>query len=493
MVACSSEESVPEDPVGIVYAPSLGPPSLNEVVYHADVIARVTLKGTEAAAELHYTNADGSKVFRGLVKFNFNALEYLKGSGGSELTAYATVDLRSEVILGLIHSNAKGEFINPYSVDWGNPYATMEGALAAAQKWEKDRNTQWDDLDAIILITQEAVPGTTHGSNRYSLSRIHYYPINFGSKVWLPSTASSSGASGSAAARFMVEFSPPSSGSAVGASGSALAQPATISVAEMKTLIAKMDKWRKDGERVEDYLKCIENSFQEQRIINGKIQRGESLRIRTDFSLGSGLPTASVRYKSVAWPGVASLAGRDKNLFEVWPHIGSVRAVRPLPAGEYRFYHNFRLHTEIICDYQSVSAKNNAEWVVTVTAPAGTLHEAFFDPIYATSTGEYKADASNGVLKPAAYRKTGDTATTTIHSIAWKAQQATLTTSPGALPANHHVDFIELDGTVSLRLDVDTATTTTSGGKHAHAWRIYQQPWHAGDKLMLRISQSGAN
>ena len=84
------------------------------------------------------------------------------------------------------------------------------------------------------------------------------------------------------------------------------------------------------------------------------------------------------------------------------------------------------------------------------------------------------------------------TATTTIHAIAWKAQRATLTTSPGALPANHHVDFIELDGSVSLRLDVDTATTTTSGGKHTLSWRICQQPWHAGDKLMLRISQSGA-
>ena len=58
--------------------------------------------------------------------------------------------------------------------------------------------------------------------------------------------------------------------------------------------------------------------------------------------------------------------------------------------------------------------------------------------------------------------------------------------------AGHHIDFIELDGSVGLRLDFDDATAvTTEGGGQALVWGVCAQPWAADDELMLRISESG--
>ena len=140
------------------------------------------------------------------------------------------------------------------------------------------------------------------------------------------------------------------------------------------------------------------------------------------------------------------------------------------------------------CNFRPTNAY--AVVTVTATAPAGVLHEAFFDPIYATSTGEHKADASHGVLDPPSYRAEGPSASTTIHAISWKADQVTLTLGSHPLPADHHLDFIAPDGSAALRLDVDDAASGISGGNRVMSWRVCEQPWRAGDKLMLRIAAS---
>ena len=58
------------------------------------------------------------------------------------------------------------------------------------------------------------------------------------------------------------------------------------------------------------------------------------------------------------------------------------------------------------------------EWTVTVTAPEGTLHEAFFDPV--TVGTAVVADSANGVLKPAEFTDANGAAAT-IHRVAWEA------------------------------------------------------------------------
>ena len=51
------------------------------------------------------------------------------------------------------------------------------------------------------------------------------------------------------------------------------------------------------------------------------------------------------------------------------------------------------------------------------------------------------------------------------------------------------VDFIELDGTVSLSLAIDDAAVDPL--TNTLSWAVSPQPWDDGDKLMLRI-QLGA-
>ena len=49
----------------------------------------------------------------------------------------------------------------------------------------------------------------------------------------------------------------------------------------------------------------------------------------------------------------------------------------------------------------------------------------------------------------------------------------------------HALDFIEMDGTVSLSLDVNDAAVDSVS--RTLSWSVVSQPWEDGDKLMLRI------
>ena len=128
------------------------------------------------------------------------------------------------------------------------------------------------------------------------------------------------------------------------------------------------------------------------------------------------------------------LEGRDKDLFVAqavdpepkdWWGNGVINSViysrklstaRPLPAGEYKFYFEALPAERVICSGHVELEKNTREWFITVAAPAGTLHEAFFDPVLDTSTSAVGADSTDGVLKPSAFTDSGG-ATTTIGSL----------------------------------------------------------------------------
>ena len=57
--------------------------------------------------------------------------------------------------------------------------------------------------------------------------------------------------------------------------------------------------------------------------------------------------------------------------------------------------------------------------------------------------------------------------------------------TPHTALAGRVVDFIELDGKVSLSLIVDEATVDTAN--NTLSWSVSPQPWEDGDKLMVRI------
>ena len=123
-------------------------------------------------------------------------------------------------------------------------------------------------------------------------------------------------------------------------------------------------------------------------------------------------------------------------------------------------------------------------WDVTVTAPGGTLHEAFFDPVTVGAT--VKADGSNGVLKPTSF--TVDGTSTELTSLEWSNNQVVLTLNPHVSLSGYVLNFIELDGSVSLSLSaVDPTANSTAG---TYSWTMSSQPWEDGDKLMLRIREA---
>ncbi len=484
-----SDDPAPEAPPGTSIVDSgLGSAGMRERVFDAAIIARVRLKGSTSTAEFHYTEDDGSSVYRGIVRFRFEVLEYLKGTGGNELVADATVDIKSEVIRDIMDRNARGEIIKWHSVDRENPYTTKDLALEAARKWEKDRDTRWDDREALVLVRetqQPAASASSGGSKRYSIGPIYDYGIDTTYRVWLPSSSSTQGGGvSSGETRFLLE--PP--GAASASASAATAQPATISVSELKAEIAKMDKWLKDGEGVEGYLKCVRASFFDERLSNGYKERGEKLYAKYDLYLGSGLPAVTTVEESHAPAGRVWFEGRDKDLFGINPHNnGNFHTKRPLPTDVYSVYHNYQDNQYVPCNYYPDENRSMYEWFVHVTAPAGVLHEAFFDPVD-LGGGAVGADGSKGVLKPAAFRY--NNGTTTIERIEWASNAVEIELDPHTALANHHADFIALDGTVSLRLDFDDASAVTEGGDTSLQWSGCAKPWKDGDLLMLRISIS---
>ena len=126
----------------------------------------------------------------------------------------------------------------------------------------------------------------------------------------------------------------------------------------------------------------------------------------------------------------------------------------------------------------------NTNGPITVTAPEGTLHEAFFDPV--TDGTAVAADDANGALKPATFTD-ADGTSATIERISWESGTVKLKIIPHTGIAGHAVDFIALDGSVPLSLKV--ADATADAANDTLSWSVASQPWHDGDELMLRVRE----
>ena len=155
-----------------------------------------------------------------------------------------------------------------------------------------------------------------------------------------------------------------------------------------------------------------------------------------------------------------------------------MRAVaRPLPAGVYGFDLRETWPYYSACDFVISN-----EVTVTVTPPTGVLHELLFDPVSVGSA--VAADGTNGVLKPATFTY-GDGASATVESISYEAGKVNVKTAPWSVLSGKVLDFIELDGTASLSLNVTNSAVETAS--NTLTWPVPSQPWEDGDKLMVRI------
>ena len=457
-----------------------GPTSLEERILASPVIARVRLDSATSTVESG-TASDGTTKYIALLEFNFSVLEYLKGSGLTDIVAV-----------------------------WESRpvFDTRQEAEAALPAVVAARDTQWDDREAIVFLQDsQTYLASTQQASRYYLSWEHeidvsddkYSLASRHNKLWLPAEAAAGAPSQLTGdqQRFLTDV-PPATGTAP-----------TITLGQIKTRIAAVTAKLNAGDGSQGYTECVRRTYRTHRS-NGYFMatRGKGIYLETpDHELGSGLAAATVVYESSDLGGLPNkrdelwLDGGDAKLFSVEfgdsvpydfsgdgvtdsiQYAQRVVSARPLPAGVYSFHFNHRDVDLVPCG----GFAYRYEWMVTVTAPEGTLHEAFFDPVTDGST--VAADSTNGVIKPAEFTDANG-ASATIKRIAWEAgtgESGTvkLKLSPHNGIAGHTLHFIALDGSVPLSLKV--ADATVDSANDTLSWTVASQPWNDGDKLMLRI------
>ena len=457
-------------PLSVPPPPYDGPKSLEERIFESSVIARVRLDSVSSSAESGTTRF-GTK-YIAVPEFNLSVEEYPKGSGADDIVAV-----------------------------WNSVpvFDTLQEAEDALPAIAAARDAQWDDREAIVFLqnsraylpsTQELgrffLSGKTNFDDNYSIASRHH-------TLWLPAVAAvgdSSQPTGDQQ-RFLTDV-PPTTGTAP-----------TITLGEIKTRIAAVTAKLSASDGSEEYTECVRETYYLERkhqylqeIYPDRVNTGSNISPPHTHQFNSGLIGGTVVYEipegdpiTPSVPFEVWLDGGDASLFSVAsPSLDyRVTTTRPLPGREYNFHFNHRGPYFSRCDGDTT----RYEWTVTVAAPEGTLHEAFFDPV--TDGTAVAADDSNGVLKPAAFTGT-DGGAATLERIAWEpgvgeSGTVKLQVNPPTGLTDQEVNFIALDGSVSLSLQV--ANATVDAANRTLSWAVGSQPWQSGDLLMLRIRKDG--
>ena len=477
----------------------------------SDLIAIVSLSSVVSAVETITEN--GQTGYMGALKFTFAVQELLKSPAGSTPTQVVTM------------------------VGSKQGYAERSDAQVIADRMASERDTQWDNRNAIIFVSTHSLDYPATSSNDlYYMAYIDYtYGLGDGyslaserNRLWLPEVQTGSddggGAGGAAAStqrRFLTAMPQRSPSTSAGTANLPNdAETPSILLSELKSKIATINA-ELSTNTAEGYQYCVRLKYrraQEKQI--WALQGREYDRPQTfESEIGSGLAegivvidsTWNAVYDADGWESRSEFIGADAALFRVRQKTETTRTevtplwitnsygafkkkinyevwddpletVRPLPAGTYDLTWKFYRAGLVLCDPSYV--KNN-KVTVTVTAPAGTLHEVFFDPV--TDGSAIAADASNGVLKPASFTDANN-ASATLQRIEWASGTVKIKVSPHTGLTGQTVDFIELDGSVSLSLGADDATVDAAN--NTLSWAVASQPWHDGDKLMLRIHKA---
>ncbi len=470
-LSCSSAKQV-EVIEGLDYYGSY-PASQTEIMAVSDVIALVRFRSVEAVG-VHSPHTrwpdhiGGPEIDRGYhpaLDVTFDVIEYLKGTGGTTLKA-------------LIY-----KYHNPLYINM-----TQAQAQEKARGLLGLRDKRWDDRDALVFLRLDEPTGRLY-LGQLASPFINVTVSSGQYKAWLPAvsttTASAAPAKGARGSESKSTVDPvfylddpgdspaPVQSTALAAKGTAAARAATstiptITLSAVKREIAKIQRWVQDSGGTAEAENCVQTAYSMRRSLG---QRPREVVMHT-FTAASGQPAGSDALRYVPDEVDASEAtapswreGPDAHLFGNRP--GYSTFARPLPAGEYRFFLNWRDPLWLVCDFYDERLRNKYEYHVTVTAPAGTLAESFFDP-YASSTAVV--------------------GTTTVGTISWQSGEVTADLTRSV--TGHALDFIDLKGTTTLSLPVSNATTTGAG---ALVWAVSKQPWKAGDKLMLRVRKADAS
>ena len=158
---------------------------------------------------------------------------------------------------------------------------------------------------------------------------------------------------------------------------------------------------------------------------------------------------------------------------------------RPLARGTYEFMESLIDSWYASCSDDPLSRKRR--YKVTVNAPTGTLHEAFFDPV-GLSGEAIGATGSSGVIDPDEFTVGSDDVE--IDGLEWRGGSVVLELEDYVSLSGQTLDFIKLDGSIDTSLDIADATVNQTAT--TWTWSLASQPWEDGDQLMLRIRETSA-
>ena len=351
-LACSDSEVVKEHGASNLRV-YLGKDTLEKRIIEADVIARVSLLSHSVVGVQHPGRKTyvptvkfifpGRKTYIPAIVFTFRAHEYLKGSGGRRLTAYAYGDHH---YFHLEESSAK-EAMSKWG-DWIRGF----------------RDGRFDGRQAIVFLKRPGANGP------YQIGNLGEYEDLTGrtvthrvtvadeeSQVWLPAaSAASSPSISSLDQRFLTED--------VTSGGGAYSASTSITLSALKNLIASVQA-ELSANPSDAYRQCLIDKHTAIGKIRDQSQRG--IRWTEDFEVAAGRPA----YTRVGDTGFSQhftigrewLVGLDKDLFTAKNSV--IYTTGPLKAGEYRFYYNFLKAGAVDCGR---SQEQNTELLVIVTA-----------------------------------------------------------------------------------------------------------------------------
>ena len=396
------------------------PAPLRLRIFEASAIVRATLISSSTEA-VRYSAADGIDVdvdkliyedgwrpidgeYRAAHTFRFKVTEYLKGSGASEITVTARTF---------------------------STHGTEEQALQVATDWLGERDTSRDAHEALLFLGEPASDGASNDAFHFLRSGPYHslhYTIDTMNRVWLPAknppaAKGESSSSDDSSLMFLM-------GELV-VSGSPT--PSTMSLGELRSETAAGDALIAAGDGTDEYRECVVEGWRHEHWFAG-FKGGEPfVPYELLWQLVSGAAEGTEVYDVSDYPaysgptyGRTLVEGVNKDLFKFAlvddddrPDNGykhSVATVRPLPAGTYQYKNYIQDHLEVPCNYiRDYHVIVN----VVVTAPEGTLHELFFDPV--TIGSGVAADAKNGLLKPVTFTDANG-ASATINSISYESE-----------------------------------------------------------------------
>ena len=488
----------------------IGPNLLEEDIFITDAIVRARFVSVETGYRVRPKRTKiklepGDPIYYvPAMIYEFEVLEYLKGAGPSVVTMVDTP----------IYEET--EF-----------FETKEEALNRANEMLTGRYVGFDHRDAILFLDSSEPrlnlsimrPSQDPSVSGKSNSLEYYGSVH--TSWFTPFTEDIAKGQSADTQAFNVhgheEFRGASSNGRLfvtdpngprGASGAATSE-GEMTVSELKWWISEVQKLESRAAEDQAFMDCLFSSWFEIRRRNIVEDGHAPTEVREQILSGQG--KGSVIFSGEAFGASAAeapthrLTGRSAHLFEAQhiDHDGDRRTgyesrtviTRPLPAGVYEVGWGIEQPEFGLCGFPEDEVLE--QWTITAVTTPDVVHEAFFDP-GATAYGEVGFDYEEmGSIEPGSLDLPRGGGKSGIDRIVWYEDSVEVEFEPHVDMSDYEMDIIELDATTSLTLSFGSALVRGErvrgeGDSRSYVWEHCEQPWHAGDQLMIRIREAGA-